>query len=116
MKSRLGLSKWIWAGLALATPAIAQAPRQGPDYGRDVRPILSENCFQCHGQDPKKRMAGLRLDSFETATADRGGHAALVPGQPDSSALYQRITAESKARRMPPVSSNKGLTPKQIAV
>jgi len=42
------------------------------NYDRDVRPILSENCFLCHGQDSKKRMAGLRLDSFENATADRG--------------------------------------------
>jgi hypothetical protein len=50
------------------------------DYGRDVRPILSENCFHCHGQDSNKRMAGLRLDNFEGATAVRGKRAALVPG------------------------------------
>ena len=49
-------------------------------------------------------MAGLRLDSFEGATADRGGHAALVPGKPDASAIYQRITAAQPARRMPPAS------------
>jgi hypothetical protein len=57
-------------------------------YDRDVRPILSENCFMCHGQDSKKRMAGLRLDSFQDATADRGGRAALVPGKPELSAMY----------------------------
>jgi hypothetical protein len=84
-------------------------------YDRDVRPILSEKCFLCHGQDSSKRMAGLRLDSFEGATADRGGHAALTPGHPDASAIYQRITAEQPGRRMPPVYSNRTLTPDQIA-
>ena len=84
------------------------------DFGRDVRPILSENCFPCHGQDAKKRMAGLRLDSFEGATADRGGHAALAPGKPEASLLYQRITAEP-GRRMPPSYSNHTLTQDQIA-
>ena len=89
-----------WICLALALPwlggsAIATAQEKPRlNYGRDVRPILSENCFLCHGQDTKKRMAGLRLDSFEDATADRGGHAALVPGKPEASLIYQRITAE----------------------
>src|SRR5215469_15775077 len=85
-------------------------------YDRDVRPILSEKCFLCHGQDSSKRMAGLRLDSFEGATADRGGHAALVPGQPESSAIYRRITAEQPAVRMPPAYSNRSLTKDQIAI
>jgi hypothetical protein len=85
-------------------------------YGRDVRPILSENCFPCHGQDSKKRMAGLRLDSFEGATSDRGGHAALVPGDPAKSAIYTRITADQAARRMPPAASNRHLTADQIAI
>ncbi|MFN7992900.1 MAG: DUF1553 domain-containing protein [Bryobacteraceae bacterium] len=85
------------------------------NYDRDVRPILSENCFYCHGQDNKKRMAGLRLDSLEGATADRHGHAAIVPGKPEESLMYQRITAEQPARRMPPKYSNRTLTPAQIA-
>src|ERR1700688_266774 len=86
-----------WLGLGLL--AAEQAPL---NYDRDVRPILSENCFYCHGQDGKKRMVGLRLDSLEGATADRHGHAAVVPGKPEESLMYQRITAESPARRMPP--------------
>lgn len=85
------------------------------DYGRDVRPILSENCFHCHGQDSKKRMAGLRLDTFEGATEPRAGKRALVPGQPEASELFLRITAQHPARRMPPASSNRALTPEQIA-
>ena len=95
--------------LALLTPAAGlSAPRL--DYGRDIRPILSENCFHCHGQDSQKRMANLRLDTFEGATAKH----ALVPGKATESGLYQRITSEQNARRMPPVSSNRRLTPQQI--
>ena len=82
------------------------------DYGRDIRPILSENCFHCHGQDSGKRMANLRLDTFDGATAK----IALVPGKPEASLLYQRIIAENKTRRMPPVSSTRSLTGEQIAL
>jgi hypothetical protein len=102
---------------ALVTGGSAAAAEKARlDFGRDVRPILSENCFPCHGQDSKKRMAGLRLDSFDGATSDRGGHAALVPGKPETSVLYQRITAEQPARRMPPTFSNRSLTSDQIAI
>src|SRR6202790_2781674 len=104
----------ILACLTLALSALAANPTP-LIYDRDIRPILSEKCFLCHGQDSKKRMAGLRLDSFEDASADRGGHAALAPGKPEASAIYQRMTAEQPARRMPPVYSNRTLTPDQIA-
>jgi Protein of unknown function (DUF1553)/Protein of unknown function (DUF1549)/Concanavalin A-like lectin/glucanases superfamily/Planctomycete cytochrome C len=111
--------KRIAIGMAIAILSAgftAQAAENAPlEYDRDVRPILSENCFLCHGQDSKKRMAGLRLDSFENATADRKGRAALSPSKPGDSLLYQRITAEP-ARRMPPVSSNRSLAPEQIAI
>ncbi len=103
--------------ITLALPgAFGAEASSSLNYDRDVRPILSENCFPCHGQDSKKRMAGLRLDSMEGATADRGGHAALAPGKPEASALYQRITAEQPARRMPPAYSNRKLTAQQIAL
>ena len=102
-------------GLTLTSLLATAAEKTSPDYGRDVRPILSENCFPCHGQDSKKRMAGLRLDSYEGATADRGGHSALAPGKPESSAIYQRITAEQAAKRMPPAYSNHTLTKEQVA-
>ncbi len=92
----------------------AETPRL--DYGRDVRPILAENCFHCHGQDAKKRMASLRLDSFAGATADRAGRAALVPGKPDSSGIYQRVSSEQADRRMPPAYSNRILSKEQIAI
>jgi Protein of unknown function (DUF1553)/Protein of unknown function (DUF1549)/Concanavalin A-like lectin/glucanases superfamily/Planctomycete cytochrome C len=116
MKSWQWLAKLIYVGLTLQIPGLAQAPKATLNYDRDVRPILSENCFQCHGQDDTKRMAGLHLDSFEGATADRKGQAALVPGKPEASLMYQRITAETKSRRMPPVFANKTLAPEQIAI
>jgi hypothetical protein len=106
---RLLLSAFAAAGIATA----AEKPRI--DYGRDVRPILSENCFHCHGQDARKRMASLRLDSFEGATADHGGRAALVPGKPEASGIYQRTTIEGP-RKMPPAYSNRSLTSDQIAI
>jgi len=96
--------------LTFATAAFAKL-----DYGRDVRPILAENCFHCHGQDGSKRMAGLRLDTVEGATALRNGKAALVPGQPQESGIYLRITTAQKALRMPPAHSNRTLTEAQIA-
>jgi len=101
-----------WAiGVCIAGAAYAEAL----DYGRDVRPILAENCFHCHGQDAKKRMADLRLDSAESATANRGGRAALVPGKPEASGIVERITASNRALRMPPAYSHKVLTPAQTA-
>src|SRR5450755_3323112 len=109
MQSRFGILVWI--GLALSAPGNAAV-----NYDREVRPILAENCFHCHGQDSKKRMANLRLDSFEGATADRGGRAALSPGKPEASLIFQRITAEPKAVRMPPLSSNRSLTVEQIGI
>src|SRR5262249_44433517 len=112
------LATCIWLIFSGASsPGIVKAvekPRL--DYGRDVRPILAENCFHCHGQDAKKRMASLRLDSFEGATADRGGRAALVPGKPELSGIYQRTAIEQGARKMPPVYSNRTLSVEQIAI
>jgi hypothetical protein len=103
-------------GLAASALGAIAAEKAPLVYDRDVRPILSEKCFPFHGQDSKKRMVGLRLDSFEGATADRGGHTALVPGKPELSAMYQKITATDKARRMPPVFSNRTLSADQIAI
>ncbi len=98
MRQALTIATFCAAGALFAAPARI-------DYGRDVRPILSENCFHCHGQDSGKRMANLRLDTAE------GARPVLASGK-----LYQRITSESKALRMPPAASNRSLTPDQIAV
>jgi hypothetical protein len=97
--------RWRWLLALLPVALAAQTARL--EYDRDVRPILSENCFPCHGQDARKRMAGLRLDI--------PGHTALTPGRSETSAVYQRISAPDPARRMPPAFSNHRLTGEQIA-
>lgn len=83
--------------LLLAAPLLGpQADAAGPptalDFAAEVRPLLARKCFPCHGNDEGTREAGLRLDSFAEATADRDGFAALVPGSPDDSELWLRIT------------------------
>jgi mono/diheme cytochrome c family protein len=97
----------------------AQASAAGPavDYNWDVKPILSDNCFRCHGPDEKSRRAGLRLDNPDSAYAALSGRTerhAIVPGDAEHSELVKRITADTPAVRMPPASTNKTLTPQQI--
>src|SRR5687767_13928436 len=91
---------------ATQTTAAAAEP---VDYNWDVRPILSDNCFRCHGNDEKGRMGGLRLDQAESAYARRPGERerfAIVPGNPDASEMIRRITAPNPATRMPPAATN----------
>ena len=85
------------------------------DFQKDVRPILSNACFQCHGFDPGSRMAGLRLDTKEGAFAERKSGRAIVPGDPSASLLWQRIDHQTAAKRMPPEYSHKTLTADQKA-
>ncbi len=76
-------------------------------YGRDIRPLLSDRCFSCHGQDPATRAAGLRLDERDGAIADRDGVRAIVPGDASASDLWKRITSHDPAERMPPPEAEK---------
>jgi len=78
-----------------------------PTYGRDVRPILSDRCFACHGPDAGTRRSKLRLDTFEGATAERPSGAAIVPGDPAASLVLERIHSVDEDERMPPVDSGK---------
>lgn len=82
-------------------------------FNRDVLPILSENCFACHGYDQRARAADLRLDTRDGATARRRGIAAVVPGRPEQSELIQRITATDPDVVMPPSDLDKRLTEHQ---
>ncbi|MEC9157393.1 MAG: PSD1 and planctomycete cytochrome C domain-containing protein [Planctomycetota bacterium] len=95
-----------------------ERPAGAPDarrYGRDIRPILSDRCFLCHGPDRETQRAGLRLDTRAEAVADRDGFAAIVPGDPEASLLYQRITSTDPDDQMPPPESGKhSLTPDQV--
>ena len=88
------------------------SPRAGEpvQFNRDIRPILSDNCFACHGFDSNKRKADLRLDVFsDSLFTDE----ILVPGSPEKSALYQRINATDPDDVMPPRNSGKALTAEQ---
>ena len=86
------------------------------DFNRDIRPIISDKCFSCHGFDEHARQADLRLDILSGATADLGGHSAIAPGKPAESELIRRITSPDPDSIMPPADSNKKrLTDKEIA-
>ena len=89
-------------------------PAAGPDFNQEIRPILSRNCFKCHGPDDEARKAGLRLDRRETAVREtESGSVPIVPGQPDQSELIARINANDASERMPPRSANLELSPQQ---
>ena len=100
--------------LSLSAIAFADDPAGARvDFNRQIRPILSENCFPCHGPDAHHREADLRLDIAVEATGDRDGSTAIVPGNPDESEVVRRIQAD-ETERMPPVESGKELTADQI--
>jgi len=92
------------------------------DFNGDIRPILATRCFACHGPDESQRKGGLRLDtqqglSGESAAAGSGARAAVViPGKPDESELYRRITADSADERMPPPEFAKPLSQAERAL
>ena len=98
--------------LAFTLPVAASAV----DFSREIRPILSENCFFCHGPDEKKREAGLRLDDEASAKKDNDGVIAVIPGNPDKSALIQRILTTDPDEVMPPPKQHKTIPTAQVAL
>lgn len=109
-KSRVSfaLAAISWSVIALlASSKSAPSLENEIIFGRDIRPLLSDRCFRCHGPDPSTREADLRLDSFEFATSNRDGGAAIVPGDPEGSEVYRRITADDPDDVMPPVGSHR---------
>jgi hypothetical protein len=86
------------------------------EFNRDIRPILSDNCYACHGPDKARRKADLRLDTEEGAFADLGDHRALVPGDPGKSELLRRISSDDEQESMPPKKAGRPLTERQIAL
>jgi hypothetical protein len=87
------------------------------DYNRQIRPLLSDRCFQCHGPDEAKREAGLRLDDREAATSETdSGITAIVPGNVDESEFVARIATRDHDLLMPPAESGKSLNAEEIAL
>ena len=112
-----GLAQPIrFLSLLLAVP-LSLLGAEKIDFTRDVRPILSDRCFSCHGPDKAQRLSGLRFDIEQDAFAElAGGGRAIVPGKPEASALIERISSADPARRMPPAAmGHDPLTDEQIA-
>jgi hypothetical protein len=91
----------------------AEAPRT-IEFNRDVRPILSDKCYACHGPDKGRRKADLRLDVEKEAKAPRDGGLAIVPGKASTSKLYQKISAANEKDRMPPAKFGKPLSAREV--
>ena len=108
----------ILASLAsvISTDPIPTPLPEKIELNRDVRPILSENCFHCHGFDKNTREANRRLDTSDGAFADQDGIVAISPGNLAKSELHHRIISHDKDERMPPEEAGKKLKPREIAV
>ena len=108
MDYSFGMSSFRLAmGLCLATGSAWAAP---VEFNRDVRAILSKNCFACHGKDAKHRKGKLRLDAAEDAFASKKGVAAIVAGNVAESELWARINSGNPDEVMPPPETKKSLT------
>jgi hypothetical protein len=113
-RTALTTATFMWMSIAFGATVHCQA--KPIDFNQDIRPILSGKCFFCHGPDAHERKADLRLDTFDGATAIHDGSAAIVPGNPESSALIARITSTDEDERMPPPESHKELERDEIAL
>ncbi len=119
MNVREHARKGIWIGTApcavlLLLAWVSALSAEDLRFNRDIRPILSENCFFCHGQDPKHREADLRLDQRSDAIKDNDGVFAIVPGHPEKSEILKRLLSHDADDQMPPPESNRKVTPAQI--
>src|SRR6187397_2285020 len=95
---------------AFAAIALAAEPPHAIEFNRDVRPILADHCFQCHGPDANQRKADLRLDTADAAATNREGGPVVVAGDLAKSELWRRITSADADERMPPADKGRKLT------
>ena len=97
----------------VSVPSVTAAADRRIQFNRDIRPILSETCFHCHGPDEKGRRAELRLDTISGATKDRGEYRAITPGDLQASEAWHRIISEDPELMMPPAESHLALSDEQ---
>ena len=110
-RSLLSLAAYI---LGLAPLVAAEQPLVSVSFNRDIRPIMSDTCFHCHGFDAKTRKGGLRLDQRDEALkAGKSGEVAIIPGKPDESEVIKRLFSKDDDDVMPSKESHKTLTPAQ---
>jgi hypothetical protein len=111
-----GSLPFLFRALGLFAFSLGFSSAEQVEFNRDIRPILSDNCYTCHGPDKANRKTNLRLDNETSVYTDLGGYQAVVPGNPEKSELYLRISSEDESRRMPPVYSERKLSASQIAL
>lgn len=103
---------------SLALALSASAEEKKVDFGRDIRPLLSNSCFLCHGPDPADRKGGgkdgFRIDTLEGSREDLGGYFGIVPGKPEESEIYLRMTNDDPDESMPPPKHGKKLPPEAV--
>lgn len=102
--------------LLISGTVFAEGPARKIDFTRDIRPILSEYCYACHGPDSNKREADLRLDTQEGLFKKLDEHSVVLPGKAGKSDLYIRLITDDADLRMPPADSERTLKPEQIAL
>jgi hypothetical protein len=113
-RSPFWFSAWF---CCVVVPFVGPAAAQQVDFNRDIRPILSNKCFRCHGPDEAERKGGsegLRLDTHAGATLDLGGYAAITPNKPEASAVMERVTSADPDLLMPPAKAGEKLTAAEV--
>ncbi|MDF1658415.1 MAG: DUF1553 domain-containing protein [Verrucomicrobiales bacterium] len=103
----------LFISLSLSASSLVAEPL---DFNRDVRPILSDKCFKCHGPDAKNQKSDFRIDTFAHATEDLGDYAGVVPGDLKASETHWRIHSDDPIDMMPPPESKMTLTKRQIEI
>ena len=117
MADEEGLDSHRIALLATVGCPTALPQTNAVEFNRDIRPILSDRCYACHGPDQGKRMSKLRLDTEAGAKGDLGGHFAIVPGNAANSELIRRVSSDDLAKLMPPAYSGAAkLTDREIGM
>ena len=104
----------VFTVMAFSISGVCPAAEPAIDFDRDIKPILSDNCYHCHGPDENSLEADLRMDQKESVFEERDDYWIVQPGEPDESELIARIETDDEDEQMPPAESGKELTAKQI--